>query len=288
VTFSIVACDLERGDWGVAVASKFPAVGAVVPWAKAGVGAVATQSFANTDYGVDGIAMMGAGRSARAAIDALTAADDDREQRQVGAVDRLGLAASFSGAGCMQWAGGLTGEGFACQGNILSGEAVVDALARTFAETEGELVDRLVAALVAGENAGGDRRGKQSAAVLVVRERGGYGGRNDRYIDLRVDDHEEPVRELVRLFERFDREYLVRDDPLLELDAQLVAELQRRLASIDHYAGPSTGQLDTATRGAIAAFAGRYNLEAKVREDDMIFGSLLREIRDVSGIGDDG
>ena len=189
MTFSIVACDPATGDLGVAVASKFPAVGAVVPWARAGVGAVATQSWANTDFGPDGLRLMGGGLPAASALDAVLEPDDEREERQVGFVDANGGAASYTGANCMDWAGGTTGDAFAAQGNILVGDAVVAALAATFADTEGDLCDRLLAALLAGDAAGGDRRGKQSAALLVVRAGGGYEGRNDRYIDLRVDDH---------------------------------------------------------------------------------------------------
>jgi len=169
MTFSIVACDPANGDLGIAVASKFPAVGAVVPWARAGVGAVATQSWANTDFGPEGLQLMGSGLPAASALDAVLEPDEDREERQVGFVDASGEAASFTGANCMNWAGGVTGDGFAAQGNILAGERVVDELARVFGSTDGDLCDRLLAALLAGDAAGGDRRGKQSAALLVVR-----------------------------------------------------------------------------------------------------------------------
>ena len=193
MTFSIVAADTAAGDLGIAVASKFPAVGAVVPWARAGAGAVATQASANTSYGPEGISFMASGMGARDALDALLEADDGSEHRQAGFVDANGGAATFTGSECMPWAGGITGEGFACQGNILTGEDVVRELARAFIHAEG-LSDRLLAALVAGDAAGGDRRGRQSAALLVVRDGGGYEGRNDRYVDLRVDDHVDPSR----------------------------------------------------------------------------------------------
>src|SRR3954471_22493263 len=194
MTFSIVAFDPANGDLGVAVASKFPCVGAVVPWARAGVGAVATQSWANTDFGPDGLALMGGGLPAEAALDAVLESDADREERQVGFVDAGGGAASFTGANCMEWAGGRTGDTFAVQGNILASGDVVVALAETFSHADGDLCDRLLAALLAGDAAGGDRRGKQSAALLVGRAGGGYWGRNDRDGDFGVDDHPEAPR----------------------------------------------------------------------------------------------
>lgn len=282
MTFSIVAADPAAGDWGVAVASKFPAVGAVVPWARAGVGAVATQAWANTDYGPEVLALLSSDAPAADALAEVTGRDPGAAQRQAGVVDRAGRAATFTGPGCTTWAGGVTGDGFACQGNILTGPEVVEEMAGAYAETSGDLVDRLLAALEAGERAGGDRRGKQSAALLVVREGGGYEGRNDRYVDLRVDDHEEPVRELRRVFTVFDREFLIRVDPLLPVTAELVADLQRRLAALGRYAGPIGGPLDDATRAALAGFAGDVNLESKVRQDDQVYESLVREIRDLT------
>jgi uncharacterized Ntn-hydrolase superfamily protein len=282
MTFSIVACDPATGDLGVAVASKFPAVGAVVPWARAGVGAVATQSWANTDFGPDGLRLMGGGLPAASALDAVLEPDDEREERQVGFVDANGGAASYTGANCMDWAGGVTGDGFAAQGNILVGDAVVDALAATFTETEGDLCDRLLAALLAGDAAGGDRRGKQSAALLVVRAGGGYEGRNDRYIDLRVDDHPEAPRELARLFTVWDDTMLVRTDELHEATAKLVGELQRRLAAVGAYGGDATGEMDDATTAALADWAGRANLEGRLRDDGMLSGHLLMELRDIT------
>lgn len=287
MTFSIVACDSVAGDWGVAVASKFPAVGAVVPWAAAGAGAVATQAWANVSYGPAGLAMLAENLGAEDVLASLLEDDEAVRDRQVGLVDRAGRAASYTGEGCMPWAGGITAEGFACQGNILTGPEVVQAMARTFEEAPGELVDRLLAALSAGEAAGGDRRGKQSAALLVVREGGGYGGRSDRYIDLRVDDHAEPVRELLRVFSVYDREYLVREDPLVAASGEAVKDLQVRLRSLGRYEGPVHGELDKATRAALAGFAGEYNLEARIRDDDRIHESLIRELRDVTPEIDD-
>ena len=282
MTFSIVAADVEAGDWGIAVASKFPCVGAVVPWARAGAGAVATQSWANTSFGPDGLALMAEGVEAPGALDRLLLADDGREDRQVGFVDGSGRAATFTGSKCMDWAGGVTGDGFAAQGNILAGEAVVAELARAFTETDGDLCDRLLAALVAGDAAGGDKRGRQSAALLVVRDGGGYEGRNDRYIDLRVDDHADPINELVRIFGVWDESMLVRNDPLLESTPELVTDLQRRLAALGRYDGDATGVYDDATRAALGGWAGEYNLEGRLRDDDLISQLLVREIRDIT------
>jgi len=199
-TFSIVAHDSASGDLGVAVASRFLAVGHVVPWARAGVGAIATQALANTTYGPRGLALLEQGKSASEVLALLTESDPDRERRQVGIVDARGGVATFTGSGCQAWAGGRAGARFVAQGNILTGEQVVEAIARGFEESEGSLAERLLAALRAGEAAGGDSRGKQSAALLVVRARGGYSEMNDRYIDLRVDDHADPVAELTRVF----------------------------------------------------------------------------------------
>lgn len=201
-TYSIVAYDPKTGDLGVAVASKFLAVGSVVPWAKAGVGAVATQSRANVDYGPDGLAAMAKGKSAEEVVANLTEADAKRAARQVGVVDAQGRAAAYTGAECYGWAGHKVGRNFCVQGNILASEQVVEAMARAFEDARaqgGLLVDWLMAALAAGDAAGGDRRGKQSAAILVVRAKGGYDGGNDRYVDFRVDDHADPVPELARI-----------------------------------------------------------------------------------------
>jgi uncharacterized Ntn-hydrolase superfamily protein len=282
VTFSIVAWHPRAPEWGVAVASKFPAVGSVVPWARAGAGAVATQSYANTSFGPTGLDLMAGGTSARAALDRMLGEDDGRSTRQVGAVDAMGGAATFTGDECMPWAGGRTGEGYACQGNILVGPEVVEAMVEAFETTEGDLVDRLLAALTAGDRAGGDRRGRQSAALLVVREGGGYGGYTDRYVDLRVDDHDDAVTEIGRVFQAYDRDILIRNDPELEATPELVAELQRRLASLDRFPGEPNGTYNPATRQAIADFAGEINLEGKLRDDDVIYESIVREIRDVT------
>ena len=200
-TFSIVGYDAETGDLGIAVQSKFFAVGSVVPWAEAGVGAIATQSWANTTYGPNGLKLLKSGLSAQQTLERLIADDSGRATRQVGIVDAKGNVANYTGDECNEWAGAVSGKHYTAQGNILAGEDVVKAMGKAFEETEGELADKLMAALFAGQEKGGDTRGQQSAALLVVREQSGYGGFNDRYIDLRVDDGEKPIEELQRLLE---------------------------------------------------------------------------------------
>ena len=198
-TFSIVGFDPDNGDLGIAVHSKFFAVGAVVPWAEAGVGAIATQSWANTTYGPRGLQLLKIGLTASQTLEHLIKDDTGRESRQVGIVDANGKVANHTGVECHQWAGAVTGENYTAQGNILADEEVVNAMGEVYEVTDGELADKLMAALIAGQEKGGDKRGQQSAAMLVVRKNGGYGGFNDRYIDLRVDDAEKPIEELQRL-----------------------------------------------------------------------------------------
>ncbi|MBH9965980.1 DUF1028 domain-containing protein [[Bacillus] enclensis] len=200
MTYSIVGYDPEEKEWGIAVQSKFLGVGSVVPFAKAGVGAVATQSYANTAYGPHALQLMEEGKTAEEALDIITKDDPERHLRQVGLIDAWGHSATFTGEGCYDWAGGMTGKYFTAQGNILVDENTVKAMAETFESAPGSLAERLLHALDAGQDAGGDSRGMQSAALLVVKEKGGYGGFNDRYIDLRVDDHASPIKELKRIY----------------------------------------------------------------------------------------
>jgi len=200
-TFSIVAFDQEAGEWGVAVQSRFLGVGAVVPYARAGAGVIATQARANPTYGPEGLERLSAGASAEEVVKQLVEKDPDRDVRQLGIVDAQGRAFAWTGSKCMAWAGHVTGEGFTCQGNILAGEPVVQEMARACKESKGRLAERLLLALEAGQKAGGDKRGMQSAAIVIVRAGGGYGGKNDRFLDLRVEDHAEPIVELRRLVE---------------------------------------------------------------------------------------
>jgi uncharacterized Ntn-hydrolase superfamily protein len=269
MTFSLVACDLEAGEWGVSVASKFLAVGAVVPWARGDVGAVATQSYANVTYGPDGLALLAEGLDAQAVLDRLVAADPGRDQRQAGIVDSRGGSATFTGEGCFEWAGGRAGPSHAAQGNILAGPQVVDALADTFVSTEGPLAERLLAALAAADVAGGDRRGRQSACIIVRRAGGGYGGLNDILIDLRVDDHEDPVGELQRIYAIHDLLFgRTPEDRMVPLE-EVRAEVAERLAKLGF-----EGDVDDALR----AWAGRENLEERL-SDGHIDPVLLRALR---------
>jgi uncharacterized Ntn-hydrolase superfamily protein len=264
-TFSIVAADLATGDLGIAVASKFLACGAVVPWASAGAGAVATQSFANTAYGPDGIRMMREGLSAREALAKLLAEDADRDLRQVGLVDARGAAAAHTGPGCHAWAGHSVGEGFTCQGNILVGPETVDAMAAAFRASKGELSGRLVTALAAGETAGGDKRGRQASAVYVVRPKGGYGGMNDVLVDLRVDDHPEPVIELRRLLDLRNLYFGSSPDAdKLKIEGAVLTDLKRIMGSRGFYRGDASSSWDEATFKALDTFIASENFEERV------------------------
>ncbi|EFH87082.1 DUF1028 domain-containing protein [Ktedonobacter racemifer] len=280
MTYSIVARDPERGELGIAVQSKFLSVGAVVPWAKAGIGAIATQALANTGYGIQGLNHLAAGRSAQETLKHLLASDEGRADRQVGIIGMTGQPVSFTGERCFHWAGGLTGEHYACQGNILVSGDTVEAMARTFEETGGLLCDRLLAALAAGQAAGGDGRGQQSAALLVVKEGAGYGGYTDRFIDLRVDDHPTPIDELKRILE-LHKLYLFRPDPadILTIDASLAQELQKLLTITGDYQSPITSRYDEPTREAFRAFSGRENLEERWFEDARIDRVVLEFLR---------
>ena len=246
-TYSIVACDLDAGQWGVAVQSKFLAVGSVVPWAEPQVGAIATQSYANPRYGPDGLALLREGRSAEETIEALTEADGDRAQRQVGVVDGEGRAATFTGDECHDWAGGRTGHCYAAQGNILVSASTVDALAVTFeSNAHLELAERLIECLAAAQAAGGDRRGQQSASLLVVEKDAGYAKLSDTVVDLRVDDHERPIAELRRLFALHHEIFGVTPkEDWLEVDDELATELRERLAKLGYDGDVSSGRSST-------------------------------------------
>jgi len=273
-TYSIVACDLEAGQWGVGVQSKFLAVGSVVPWAEPHVGAIATQSYANPRYGPEGLALLRDGHSAEEVVEVLTSADGDRAQRQVAVVDGRGRAVTFTGEECHDWAGGRTGDGYAAQGNILVSEATVEALAVTFeSNAHLELAERLLECLAAAQAAGGDRRGQQSAALLVVEQDAGYAKLSDTVVDLRVDDHARPVAELRRLF-ALHRELfgVTPHEDWLDVDQALAAELRERLARL--------GYQDDLDR-AFSAWAGTENLEERVdgiqRIDPVVLGALRKQ-----------
>jgi uncharacterized Ntn-hydrolase superfamily protein len=264
-TFSIVACGLEEQSWGVAVASKFPAVGAVVPWVEAEAGAVATQALANTSFGPRGLALMASDLSAEETLTRLLENDEDREQRQVGLVDANGQSATFTGSRCFEWAGGLTGSGYAIQGNILAGEPVIKEMEKAFLEATGELPSRLYAALLAGDRSGGDRRGRQSAAIYVAKPKAGYGGGTDRWIDYRVDDHEDPVPRLGELLELHEL-YFGKSDKKehVALKGEPLQQLQAVLLKLDYLEGKADGVYDELTKAALRAFTGNENFEERV------------------------
>jgi len=278
-TFSIVGFDPETDSLGVAVQSKFLAVGAVVPWARASVGAVATQAMANYNYGPRGLDLMATGKTADETVEGLISADEDREHRQVGVVDGKGRAATFTGSECFDWAGGETGEHYAAQGNILVGRETVGAMAKTYEETRGDLATRLLSALEAGQAAGGDSRGKQSAALLVVREGGGYGGDNDRVVDLRVDDHPDPIMELVRirdLHTLYFGETRARDVVAVDGDVRgQVAEALRRSGFVE---GTDVG--DDALFEALSAYIRTENFEEREQERGYLDRAVLDYMRE--------
>jgi uncharacterized Ntn-hydrolase superfamily protein len=271
-TFSIAACDLEAGQWGVATQSKFLAVGSVVPWAEPHVGAIATQAYANPRYGPDGLALLREGLSAEETVERLTGADDGRAHRQLGVVDAEGRSATYTGVSCMKWAGGIAGACFAAQGNILVGEETVAALATTFTATAGRpLAQRLVECLAAAQAAGGDRRGQQSAALLVVERDSGYANLSDTLVDLRVDDHAAPITELARLYEA--HSLLFGETPRndwIAVDDDLRAEVEKRLQELGY-----DGELEH----AFNAWAGAANLEERVDGTERIDPVVLAELR---------
>ncbi|MDQ6780423.1 MAG: DUF1028 domain-containing protein [Candidatus Eremiobacteraeota bacterium] len=278
-TFSIVACDPQAKELGVAVQSKFLSVGAAVPWVMGGVGAIATQAWANTTYGPRGLRLLREGCEPDEVVAKLTADDDHAAQRQIGIVDASGRAATFTGDQCMEWAGGLAQPTFAVQGNILASKGVVSAMADAFLSTRGCLADRLLAALSAGQQAGGDRRGQQSAALYVAKPGGGYGGFNDRYIDLRVDDHARPIEELVRILE-LHKLYFFKAEPhdLIPLDDERRAEIRALLQAAGSL--PAEGAIDEqATFKALVEFMHRENLEDRVRDDGMVDRQTLGYLR---------
>jgi uncharacterized Ntn-hydrolase superfamily protein len=273
-TYSIAACDLQAGQWGVATQSKFLAVGSVVPWAEPKVGAIATQAYANPRYGSDGLKLLRDGLSAEEVVERLTSADEGRDQRQLGVVDREGRSASFTGAECLEWAGGRTGPCYAAQGNILVSAETVDAIAETFESSKGTLAERLLDCLDAAQAAGGDRRGQQSAALLVVEEDGGYAQLSDTVVELRVEDHERPLEELRRIYRL--HEALFGETPRdewLTVDDALATELRERLTRLGY-----DGDLED----AFNRWSGNVNLEERVDGVAEIDPVVLQELRELS------
>ena len=271
-TYSIAACDLEAGQWGVATQSKFLAVGSVVPWAEPKVGAIATQAYANPRYGSDGLKLLHDGLSAEEVVERLTSADEGRDQRQLGVVDREGRSASFTGAECLEWAGGRTGPCYAAQGNILVSAETVDAIAERFEATSGRpLAERLLDCMDAAQAAGGDRRGQQSSALLVVERDGGYAGLSDSVVDLRVDEHERPLQELRRIYVM--HQAIFGETPReewLDVDDALGQELRERLGRLGY---------DGDLAESYFAWAGKENLEERVDGVDRVDPIVIEELR---------
>jgi uncharacterized Ntn-hydrolase superfamily protein len=270
-TYSIAACDPEAGQWGVATQSKFLAVGSVVPWAEPGAGAIATQAYANPRYGPNGLALLREGLSAEEVVERLTSADEGRDHRQLGIVDREGRAATYTGAECFEWAGGRTGECYAAQGNILVSAATVDAIAETFESSSGPLAERLLDCLEAAQAAGGDRRGQQSAALLVVERDGGYAGLSDEVVDLRVDEHPRPLEELRRVYGM--HQAIFGKTPVeewVDVDSEMATELRERLERLGY-----EGNLGE----AFFHWAGNENLEERVDGVERVDPVVLQELR---------
>ena len=287
MTFSIVARDPETDAVGVAVQSKFVGVGAVVPFASADAGAVATQSFANVAYGPDGLGLLREGHAAEDVIERLTSEDDEAEQRQVGVVGQDGSVAAFTGEDCFDHASDRQGGHYTVQGNILENRETVDAMADAFEETDGGLPEKLIAALHAGNRAGGDKRGEQSAALYVAKPGGGYDGKNDRWIDVRVDDHDAPIAELERVFRTYDITLLEREDPetFAELDGDTAEAVQRTLADLGFYDGEPTPGFGETEREALEDFRGMNNFEN--HDLDALEDALARGWDDADGEGED-
>ncbi len=282
-TFSIVGFDPETKEIGVAVQSKFIAVGSVVPWAKAGVGAVATQSYANTTYGPQGLELMASGKTAEETLKMLTDEDEGRSQRQAGIVDSHGNSATYTGDECYDWAGGIARKNFAAQGNILVGQETVQAMADTFENTVGSLAERLLKALDAGQEAGGDSRGKQSAVLLIVKEKGGYSGFNDRAVDLRVDDHTDPIKELIRLY-KIHQLYFgeVKESEILVIDEEMKSVISQQLINLGFL---NSNQLSSNEQvyKSLRDFIHAENFEERDREAGKIDATVYEYIKSRKG-----
>lgn len=278
-TFSIIGFDPDTREWGIAVQSKFLGVGAVVPWAKAETGAIATQSFANTAFGPDGLMYLDRGLSPDEVVEKLIEDDPDRELRQFAVMDRHGETAVFTGNDCYDWAGHQEGAFCTAQGNILVSEETVQQLTHTFESAQGSLAERLIEALEQGQEAGGDSRGKQSAALFVVKEEGGYGGYNDRVYDLRVDDHKEPIQELRRLYD-LHQLYFTRpkEEDLLVIEGELLNELID-LLRVQEIQTPNADSYTDEVKEALKTYYMRENFEERWLEDARIDPEVLSYMR---------
>ncbi|RNF39481.1 DUF1028 domain-containing protein [Planococcus salinus] len=277
-TFSIIGADPQTGEVGVAVQSKFLAVGAVVPWAKANVGAVATQSWANTAYGPEGLALLEEGLSPEDVIARLVADDPGKNLRQVAVINAEGVASAFTGEECYDWAGHIVGRHHSCQGNILVSGETVSAMSETFEKSKGPLAERLLLALEAAQRAGGDSRGKQSAALYVLQEGAGYGGYNDVKVDLRVDDHPEPIEELKRLFE-LHKLFGAPSDKTVAIEGDVFEEIKQQLVKVGLLAKADQSSYEGEVKDALKTFTLRENFDDHWTEDDMINETVLEFLR---------
>jgi len=281
MTFSIVGFDPDNGDLGVAVHSKFPNVGVSIPFAQAGVGAIATQAYCNTSFGPKGLELLKNGASPQQAVDILIQNDPEKDYRQLGIIDAQGNSANYTGSKCFDWAGSYIGDNFSIQGNVLAGEKVVSEMAKGFTQKQGPLTEKLMNALVLGQNAGGDRRGQQSAALLVVRENGGYGGFDDRYANISVYDHKQPINELLRLYQIHRLTYFRSEEKdLIAMDKNITTEIQNIMSQRDFYSGKVNGIYDGDTKQALHDFMGWENYDARIRDDDLIDIEILNDIRE--------
>lgn len=280
MTFSIIAYDPDNGDLGIAVHSKFPNVRATIPFAEAGIGAIATQSYCNTSFGPKGLELLRNGASPQQVVDILIQNDPDRNYRQLGVIDAQGNAANYTGAECFDWADGIVDMNCTVQGNVLAGKQVLTSMQQGFQTHKGTLAERLIHALHMAQEAGGDRRGQQSAALLVVRKNAGYGGHDDRYVDISIYDHQHPMEELKRLYEIHRLTYFKSETKnLITIDSTIAKELQTIMQNNGFYKGDIHGMFDQASQKGLHDFMGWENYDERMRDDNLIDIEVLDDIR---------
>jgi len=285
MTFSILGLDPERGELGIAVQSKFPGVGSIIAHGRAGVGVIATQAFANPDHGDAGLDLLALGAEPADVLEILTRRDENQAQRQIAVLDPAGRQAQFTGAEVLEWdgwAGSASGRACLAHGNSLTSETVVTGMVGAFETTQGDLATRLMTALAAGQAAGGELRGQQSAALLVVKQGGGYGGRSGRHVDISIYDHDQPITELQRCYELHRLSYFPSDpDKLVPIDKETARELKDLLARQGYLKvkGKPTGTWDQKAIAAMQRFMGVENYDNRIRDDALIDLEVLADIR---------